>query len=432
MLEQRGAAGVWTTAKRHRAGRDRRVHGQAESPRPRPTGSRRPGLAGPAVTVRVARVSRARRARRRRGRGRASSSGQRSTAGTSAPGEPRPGAAGPSPTTTAARRDEPVRYWSPRRRSRRLAFAPTDPLATRQWYAVANRAYDAWQTLPPLAPVRVAVIDSGVDLGHPDLAAPDRAREELRRRLRAGHAGPRDDRRGHHRGGARQRDRASPASRRPRSCSSPRSSAPPARSRSRPRRRRSAGPSTTARASSTSPSAGSATRATPAATRTRGSRRRPSRYAVRRGAVIVAAVGNGDQAPSTPWNFASYPAALPHVLGVSALARSGALAGLLEPRRGLQRRRRAGRGHHLDLPAVGDRGAAGCAEQGYTPCATDDFRPPEGTSFAAPQVTAVAANLLGVRPQLTAEQVVAIIERTAADASAATGLPRLRASAATG
>ena len=65
------------------------------------------------------------------------------------------------------------------------------------------------------------------------------------------------------------------------------------------------------------------------------------RYAVRRGAVIVAAVGNGDQAPSTPWNFASYPAALPHVLGVSALARSGAVAGLLEPRRGLQRRRRA-------------------------------------------------------------------------------------------
>ena len=62
-----------------------------------------------------------------------------------------------------------------------------------------------------------------------------------------------------------------------------------------------------------------------------------------------------------------------------------------------------------------------CPEQGYTPCATDDFRPPEGTSFAAPQVTAVAANLLGVRPQLTAEQVVAIVERTAADASAATG-----------
>ena len=37
----------------------------------------------------------------------------------------------------------------------------------------------------------------------------------------------------------------------------------------------------------------------------------------------MAAVGNADQAPDTPWRFASYPAALPHVLGVSALTRSG-------------------------------------------------------------------------------------------------------------
>ena len=42
-------------------------------------------------------------------------------------------------------------------------------------------------------------------------------------------------------------------------------------------------------------------------------------YAVAKGALVVAAVGNGDQAPGTPWRFASYPAALPHVLGVSAL-----------------------------------------------------------------------------------------------------------------
>ena len=39
--------------------------------------------------------------------------------------------------------------------------------------------------------------------------------------------------------------------------------------------------------------------------------------------VVVAAVGNGDQAPTTPWPFASYPAALPHVIGVSALVRDG-------------------------------------------------------------------------------------------------------------
>src|SRR5207237_9276370 len=48
-------------------------------------------------------------------------------------------------------------------------------------------------------------------------------------------------------------------------------------------------------------------------------------YAVRRGAVVVAAVGTSDQAPATPWPYASYPAALPHVLGVSALARDGSV-----------------------------------------------------------------------------------------------------------
>ena len=51
------------------------------------------------------------------------------------------------------------------------------------------------------------------------------------------------------------------------------------------------------------------------------------RYAVKRGAVVVAAVGNADQAPRSPWHFASYPAALPHVLGVSALTRSGGSPG---------------------------------------------------------------------------------------------------------
>ena len=37
-------------------------------------------------------------------------------------------------------------------------------------YLTQNRAYDAWTELPPLAGVRVAVIDSGVDAGHPELA----------------------------------------------------------------------------------------------------------------------------------------------------------------------------------------------------------------------------------------------------------------------
>ena len=53
--------------------------------------------------------------------------------------------------------------------TRRPAFQPNDPLALGQWYLAANRAFDFWPELPLLPPVRVAVIDSGVDAGHPEL-----------------------------------------------------------------------------------------------------------------------------------------------------------------------------------------------------------------------------------------------------------------------
>src|SRR5262249_12239922 len=46
-------------------------------------------------------------------------------------------------------------------------------------------------------------------------------------------------------------------------------------------------------------------------------------YAYRKGAVVIAAAGNGDSAPAQPWPYASYPAALPHVIGVGALTKSG-------------------------------------------------------------------------------------------------------------
>ena len=52
----------------------------------------------------------------------------------------------------------------------RSAFAPNDPLHARQWYATQNRAFDFWAELPLLPPVRVAVIDSGIDAGHPEFA----------------------------------------------------------------------------------------------------------------------------------------------------------------------------------------------------------------------------------------------------------------------
>ena len=55
------------------------------------------------------------------------------------------------------------------------AFTPNDPLLPKQWYAPQDRAFDAFNILPLLPTVRVAVIDSGVDVSHPDLRGQIRA-----------------------------------------------------------------------------------------------------------------------------------------------------------------------------------------------------------------------------------------------------------------
>ncbi len=323
--------------------------------------------------------------------------------------------------TGAALDDVPGVAWVERDRSRRLAFAPTDPLAPRQWYATANRSYDAWETPPPLAPVRVAVIDSGVDLMHPDL----QRRIAMARSFVGGTA---QDTRGH---GtivagiiAAELDIQTGI----------------------------AGLAPAAEllvAKVVSPAGTIAVEAEARAIRwavDNGARvvnislgglrdpRHPSRdtysrleeeavrYAVKHGAVVVAAVGNADQAPHSPWRFASYPAALPHVVGVSALTRSGGSPGFSNRDAVFNDVAAPGEDIISTFPRSITADKPGCQEQGYTPCASDEFRPPDGTSFAAPQVSAVAANLLGVRPLLLhPEQITEIIERTAVDSSASTG-----------
>ena len=52
-----------------------------------------------------------------------------------------------------------------------MEFAPTDPLASRQWYLLQDRAFDFWPDVPLLPPVKVAIVDSGIDVTHPDLAS---------------------------------------------------------------------------------------------------------------------------------------------------------------------------------------------------------------------------------------------------------------------
>ena len=99
------------------------------------------------------------------------------------------------------------------RASRRLSFSPNDPLAVRQWYLGRIHAFDAWPQFPTLQPVRVAVLDSGIDSAHPELQ--DQivdGRSFVVQRLAERHERTRHVRRRRDRCCAQQRRRASPES----------------------------------------------------------------------------------------------------------------------------------------------------------------------------------------------------------------------------
>jgi subtilisin family serine protease len=132
-------------------------------------------------------------------------------------------------------------------------------------------------------------------------------------------------------------------------------------------------------------------------------------YAYSKGAVIVAATGNSQ----SPYRFASYPAGLPHVLGVSAVGpdghtprfsnRDGVYNDLAAPGLGILTtvpRELAASGSSKDAPAGEVVGPDGTVE---------------GTSFAAPHVSAAAALLLAAQPTLTNDQVMEILEHSARD-----------------
>lgn len=144
-------------------------------------------------------------------------------------------------------------------------------------------------------------------------------------------------------------------------------------------------------------------------------------YAVKKGAVVVAAVGNADEAPTTPWPYASWPSALPHVIGVGALTRSGNVPDFSDEDPTFVDIAAPGVGIFSTFPKDLTSSQDGCTPQGYTDCAAGDYHKPEGTSFAAPQVAAAAAVLFGVAPSLTSSQVTRILERHADDVDAASG-----------
>ncbi len=144
-------------------------------------------------------------------------------------------------------------------------------------------------------------------------------------------------------------------------------------------------------------------------------------YAHSKGVVVVASVGNGDAAPTYPWGFASYPAALPHVIGVSAVTQSGSIPGFSNRDAVFNDLAAPGQGLVSTTPRKLTAEKPACLDQGYSICGPADFKDGVGTSFSAAQVTAAAAVLIAVNPKLTPDQVAAIVERSAVDSRASTG-----------
>jgi subtilisin family serine protease len=313
-----------------------------------------------------------------------------------------------------------IRYVEPLV-TRHVALTPTDPLASRQWYLTQSRFYESWTTLPALDRVPVAIVDSGVDATHPDLAG----RILDAKSFVGGSA--RLDALGH---GTFVAGLIA------------------------------AGTNNGIGIAGLAPSAEllvakvvTGARSIPVEAEARAIRWAvesgarvinmslggvrdpidPDRdsfsqleadavaYAVSNGVVVVAAVGNGDQAPRTPWPYASYPAALPHVLGVSGITSTGTVPPFSNRDRIFNDLAAPGEQILSLLPRPLTARFPSCAEQGYSSCGPEEYRLAQGTSFAAPQVSAAAAVLLSLRPKLRPEQVAAILYRSAADLNAATG-----------
>jgi Subtilase family len=138
-------------------------------------------------------------------------------------------------------------------------------------------------------------------------------------------------------------------------------------------------------------------------------------------------VGNGDNAKEQPWRYASYPAALPHVLGVSALDREGSVP-MFSNRDDLFNDIAApGDDLFSTLPRWMTAQRPSCLEQGYSECGPNEFRRAQGTSFASAIASAGAALVRSAWPELKADQIVAMLERSAVDQTPATGCRRCTA-----
>jgi subtilisin family serine protease len=301
------------------------------------------------------------------------------------------------------------------------AFTPADPLAPKQWYLSDDHAFDAWATPPTnLVPVKVAIVDSGIDGTLPDFAGRIAASESF-----VG-GNPLVDTEGH--GTFVAGEIAANLDTQGIVGIAYTSELLIAK---------------VVRSDGTIPLEAEAAAIRWAADQgakvinlSLGGVRDPVQpnrdtysaleasavaYAYSKGALLVAAVGNGDEAFSEPWPYASYPAALPHVVGVSALTRTGNVPDFSNRDAIYNDLSAPGQGLFSTFPLALTAERPTCPDQGYSDCGTDEYRSPEGTSFAAPQVSAAAALLFAVNPTLTNGQVATLLEHSADDVNAATG-----------
>src|SRR5438067_7157397 len=308
------------------------------------------------------------------------------------------------------------------RASRELSFTPNDPLAVRQWYLSRIHAFDAWPQFPTLDPVRVAVLDSGIDSSHPKLE------NEIADGRSFVSSSWESDTNGH---GTFVAGEIAAALNNNQGIAGVGFSADLLIAK-------------IVRADGTiSPDAEASAIRWAVENGARvinlsfGGVRDPHdpsldtyspleaaaiQYAVSKGALVVAAVGNADGAPTEPWGYAGYPAALPHVLGVSAVARDGTVPMFSNRDSRYNDVAAPGDGIFSTLPrALTAVTRPGCVLQGYSDCGPIEFRRGEGTSFAAPQVSAAAALLFATDSTLQPDQVSNIITRTALDAHHVTG-----------
>jgi subtilisin family serine protease len=319
-----------------------------------------------------------------------------------------------------------ISYVEHLQRDRVLAFKPNDPMLAKQWYIAAIHAFDAWPTWPvrpTLGSVKVAIIDSGVDASHPELAD----RIDASQSFVPDSPNPLKDSIGHgtfvagliaaqvNNGtgiagiGFSARLLVAKVVRSDGTIS----------------------PEAEARAIRWAANNGARViNLSLAALRDPGD---PSdeyspleaaavQYAVSKGALVVAAVGNGEGATKLPWRWASYPAALPHVLGVSAAAQDGSIPDFSNGDPLYDDIAAPGMGILSTVPRDLSTDRPQC--QGYSTCGPDDFRHGDGTSFAAAEVSAAAAQLMAANPDLQADQVEAILERSADDMTTSDGCKR--------